>query len=104
MATAAVVEQAQRAGIETLVEPVPSAVPVDAALARNALLNSCVPEGGCGYPLHPELQGLQYPAYGMHRQSMSKRLSYEEKMLDWVAVGESYGYTDEQSMLFSLYL
>jgi hypothetical protein len=104
MATAAVVERARRAGVDVSGEPASSDDGRDEATARNDLLNSCVPDNGWGYPLHPHLQGLTYPMAGMHRRSLADRLAYEEDMLDWVAYGTASGLTDAQSMHLSLYL
>jgi hypothetical protein len=100
--TAAVVEQAARAGL-AIVGPAEWAE-LQEPVARNQVLNSCVAPDGWGYPLHPHLQGLTYCLRGVHLRPDSEREAYEEQMLDWVAMGEHHGLTDAQSMHFSLYL
>jgi hypothetical protein len=79
-------------------------MPDDARLARDRRLNADVPAGGRGFPLHPDLQGLRYPNYGVHRRPLAERQAYEEDMLDWVAMGRAHGLTPGQSMHLSLYL
>jgi len=79
-------------------------MPDDVSAERDRLLNADVPDNGYGRPLHPDLQGLRYPHYGMHRRPLAERREYGELMLDWVAIGRSPGLTPEQSMHLSLYL
>jgi hypothetical protein len=103
-ATYAVLEQARRAGVVVHNPPPRSMSEADRSMERNMLLNSCAPDDGCGFPIHPGLQGLRYPSYGMHLEPLAERRAFEERMRDWVAIGASYGMSEEQGLAFSLYM
>jgi len=103
-ATYAVLEQARRSGLVVRVPFSRSLTEADRSRERNILLNACVPDDGCGFPLHPALQGLCYPHYGMHLQPLGERRAYEERMRDWVATAACYGLSEEAGLGYSLYL